>query len=103
MRYMARAHSRSLWEVAGRALLYESPMHPYEMQRVLRERHKDEILALKRGSLYHAINRLARDGLIAPVTTDREGRRPERTIYRLTAQGSTALLANLREMVAVPV
>ena len=33
-------------------------MHPYEMQRLIRERHKDDVLDLKRGSLYHAIDRL---------------------------------------------
>ena len=54
-------------------------MHPYQMQRLLRLRHKDEILVLKRGSLYHAIGRLMRAGLIAVKTTGREGKRPERT------------------------
>jgi DNA-binding PadR family transcriptional regulator len=77
-------------------------MHPYEMQRLLRERHKDELLTLKRGSLYHAINRLARAGLIEAVSTERDGRRPERTTYGLTAEGARALGDSLREMVAIP-
>jgi|SRR5690606_1290589 len=94
--------SRNHWEVAVLAFLRERPMHPYEMQRLLRERRKDELLALKRGSLYHAINRLARGGLIAAVETSREGGRPERTTYRLTAEGERELLATLRAMVAEP-
>jgi DNA-binding PadR family transcriptional regulator len=32
--------------------------------------------------------RLAHAGLIEPVETSREGRRPERTVYRITPQGS---------------
>jgi DNA-binding PadR family transcriptional regulator len=77
-------------------------MHPYEMQRLLRERHKDELLTLKKGSLYHAINRLARAGLIEAVSTEREGRRPERTTYGLTPEGAKELSEMLRAMVAIP-
>ena len=93
---------RSLWEIAVLALLREETMHPYEMQRLLQLRHKDELLALKRGSLYHAVNRLMREGLIEPVSTAREGRRPERTTYRITPAGEDDLLRSLRRMVAVP-
>ena len=77
-------------------------MHPYEMQRLLRDRHKDELLTLKKGSLYHAINRLVRGGLIEAVSTERAGRRPERTTYGLTSEGAKALTESLRAMVAVP-
>jgi DNA-binding PadR family transcriptional regulator len=91
-----------IWEIAVLALLREDPMHPYQMQRLLRMRHKDEILALKRGSLYHAIARLLKAELIAIETTGRHGRRPERTTYRLTAQGQQALIHSLRNMVSVP-
>src|SRR5262249_238717 len=59
-------------------------------------------LDLKRGSLYHAIERLERAGLIDPVETSREGRRPERTVYRLTEQGEREVLDWLREMLAMP-
>lgn len=55
-------------------------MHPYEMQRVMHQRYTDELLALKRGSLYHAINQLQRDGLIEPIETSRDARSPERTV-----------------------
>jgi DNA-binding PadR family transcriptional regulator len=105
MRYIERAKAPSPlthWEIAVLAFLREDRMHPYEMQRLLRERHKDELLALKRGSLYHAINRLVRDGLIEAVSTRREGRRPARTTYRLTAAGASALASSLRTMVAEP-
>jgi DNA-binding PadR family transcriptional regulator len=90
------------WEIAVLALLREAPMHPYQMQRLLRLRHKDEILALKRGSLYHAIGRLLRAGLIAIETTERDGNRPERTTYRVTPAGLDEFKATLRKIVATP-
>jgi DNA-binding PadR family transcriptional regulator len=83
-------------------MLRERSMHPYEMQRVIHQRHTDELLALKRGSLYHAINQLQRDGLIEPVETTREGRRPERTVYRLTPDGEDELVLWLRDLLSVP-
>jgi DNA-binding PadR family transcriptional regulator len=91
-----------LWEIAVLATLRETPMHPYQMQRLLRHRHKDEILALKRGSLYHAIGRLERAGLIEQVATSRDGRRPERTTYRLKAAGREEFLEALRKIVSTP-
>src|SRR5450631_2023257 len=91
-----------LWEIAILALLREQPMHPYQMQSLLRERHKDEILALKRGSLYHAINRLRRASLIEAVSSTRDGRRPERTTWRILPAGQQQLLNALREMISVP-
>jgi DNA-binding PadR family transcriptional regulator len=91
-----------IWEIAVLSLLREEPMHPYQMQRLLRRRHKDEILALKRGSLYHAIARLLKAELIAIEATGRNGRRPERTTYRLTEPGQEALVASLRAMISVP-
>jgi DNA-binding PadR family transcriptional regulator len=78
-------------------------MHPYELQRRIRDWHKDEFLDLKRGSLYHAIARLHKQGAIEPIQTTREGRRPERTVYRLTEAGERQMLAWLQEMLANPV
>jgi DNA-binding PadR family transcriptional regulator len=93
---------RNLWEVAVLALLREAPMHPYQMQRLLHDRHKDELLVLKRGSLYHAINRLVKEGLISAVSSERDGRRPERTTYRISPEGRRELTRVLRLMIAVP-
>lgn len=105
MNYMSeqsRIAELGIWEVAVLAQLREAPMHPYQMQRLLLMRHKAEILALKRGSLYHAIARLLKAGLIEVETTGRNGKRPERTIYRVTLAGQEGLFASLRRMVSVP-
>jgi DNA-binding PadR family transcriptional regulator len=91
-----------IWEVAVLALLSECAMHPYQMQMLLRERHKDEILALKKGSLYHAINRLVRGELIEVGATSRDGRRPERTTYRITPAGQDELFRVLKGIIATP-
>jgi len=83
------------------ALLSEEPCHPYQMQRVIRERHLDFARGKPRG-FYHAVNRLLGDGLIEPVETSREGRRPERTVYRVTERGLDELQAWLADLIAVP-
>jgi DNA-binding PadR family transcriptional regulator len=83
-------------------MLRERAMHPYEMQRVMHQRHTDELLALKRGSLYHAINQLQRDNLIEPIETSREGRRPERTVYQITPDGEDELGVWMRELLSMP-
>ena len=100
MKEIDRYHN--LWDLAVLCFLRESPMHPYEMQRLLLERHWDEVLVIKRGSLYHAIERLLDARLITAAGTSRDGRRPERTTYRITAEGEKELLRWLREMVSVP-
>jgi DNA-binding PadR family transcriptional regulator len=69
------------------ALLHEEPMHPYEMHQTLRIRHTDRVVKLKAGTLYHTVERLARQGLIASTETSRTGRRPERTVYAITDAG----------------
>lgn len=91
-----------LWELAVLALLRESPMHPYQMQKLLRDRHKDEFLVLKRGSLYHAIHRLERGALIEVVRTARQGKRPERTTYSITPAGKKELVRWLQQMISTP-
>src|SRR5579872_1383136 len=98
-----RVGARTLWSLAVLAMLRERSMHPYEMQRVMHQRHTDELLALKRGSLYHAINQLQREQLIEPIETSRDGRRPERTVYRITPDGEDELTLWMRELLSTPV
>src|SRR6266851_971487 len=71
-----RQHVRTLWSLAVLSLLRERDMHPYQLQR---------------------------DGLIESVETTRAGRWPERTVYRLTADGDEELLIWLRDLLSEPV
>src|ERR687886_476440 len=89
--------------LAVMALLYERPMHPYEMVSLMRERGKHESVRLRYSSLYSVVETLQREGLIVALETQREGRRPERTVYGLTEAGSEEFLDWLRELLREPV
>jgi DNA-binding PadR family transcriptional regulator len=82
--------------------LRDHPMHPYEIRQTMIERKHDEIIRMPGGSLYSTIDRLLADGHVAVVATEREGRRPERTVYDLTPEGEAALLVWLREALVTP-
>src|SRR6185369_4646230 len=82
--------------------LRERPMHPYEAHQQIRDRSIDYVIKVRAGSLYHAVERLHRLGLVEPVETAREGRRPERTVYAITEAGNDEYLANLRDLVRHP-
>ena len=82
--------------------LVERPMHPYEIGATLRERAKHESIRLNYGSLYGVVESLVRAGLVEPAQTEREGRRPERTIYRVTAPGRVEHADWLADLLATP-
>lgn len=79
-------------------------MHPYRMQQLIKQRHKADVINVRlRASLYQTIERLLRGGLIEVQETERAENRPERTIYRLTAEGDGTARQWLREMLAHPI
>lgn len=84
-------------------LLYERPMHPYEMAATLRERHKEESIKLRYGSLYTVMDSLAGQGFIVARGASREGNRPERTTYDITREGETEMRDWLRQILSAPV
>jgi DNA-binding PadR family transcriptional regulator len=83
-------------------LLNERPMHPYEMRTLMRERGHDRAFAIRESSVYDTVGRLAERGLIEPVEVNREGRRPERTVYAITEAGRDELLVWLWELTSEP-
>lgn len=86
------------WGIAILCLLRERPMHPYEMRRIMKIRHKDDRLDLKPGSLYNAVSWLTEKGFIEAVKTDRKGRRPQRTTYSILPAGQSRLADWIGEM-----
>ncbi|WP_063057749.1 PadR family transcriptional regulator [Nocardia sienata] len=84
-------------------LLAERPRHPYEMKTTLRERQVAEVVKLRGGSLYDAIGRLEKAGVVCRTGTARAGARPERTVYRITESGRELLDALLERFLAEPV
>jgi DNA-binding PadR family transcriptional regulator len=93
---------RTLLALAVLQLLGERPMHPYEMKQTMLERGQHRAIPLKQASIYDTVERLFKAGFIEPVVTNREGRRPERTIYRLTLSGADELDSWLRELLEEP-
>ncbi|MEV0679304.1 PadR family transcriptional regulator [Actinosynnema sp. NPDC050436] len=83
-------------------LLWERPMHPYEMASTLRERHQEGSVKLTYGSLYTVVDTLRSHGFLDAAPATREGNRPERTVYRLTDTGRAELHDWLRDLIAVP-
>ncbi|HEY6538504.1 MAG TPA: PadR family transcriptional regulator [Candidatus Dormibacteraeota bacterium] len=93
--------ARDLIPLAALGLLAERPLHTYEIQRELHQRHK-EFAEGKPRALYHAVDRLAAAGLIEVAETVREGHRPERVVYRATATGQEELRHWLADLLAQP-
>lgn len=99
---MARTSRSNPLALAVLICLYERPMHPYETATVLRQRNKHESVRLNYGSLYAVVDSLERRGLIEAQDTERAGRLPERTIYRLTDEGKVEVHDWMSELVSVP-
>lgn len=93
----------SLLALAVLAQLAEGPMHPYEIAATMRSRGKEHSIKLNYGSLYTVVDNLAKHGLIEAVEARREGRRPERTVYRLTKAGQAELDDWMTELLSAPV
>ncbi|MFI5929184.1 PadR family transcriptional regulator [Micromonospora sp. NPDC051543] len=92
----------NLLALAVLSALVQRPMHPYEMAGTLRAWGKDQDMEFKWGSFYTVIRNLDKHQLIAAVESVREGRRPERTVYRITDAGRAELVDWARELVGTP-
>jgi DNA-binding PadR family transcriptional regulator len=97
------SHPSNLLALAVLALLFERPMHPYEMGVILKQRHKEASIKLRYGSLYTVIELLLRRGFVVARETARDGRRPERTVYEISAAGRDELRAWMADLIADPV
>lgn len=90
----------NLLGLAVLGVLAQRPMHRYEIATTIREQGKDTDMAVKWGSLYTVVGALERSGFVEVVGTTREGARPERTVYRITAAGRTEMADWTRELLA---
>ncbi len=100
---MTPARPSNLLALAVLALLFERPMHPYEIAATLKQRRKEDSIKLRYGSLYTVIDLLLARGLISAKATARAGRRPERTVYELTTPGYDLLRDWMRDLLRDPV
>ncbi|MET8101575.1 PadR family transcriptional regulator [Streptomyces sp. NPDC005236] len=85
------------------ALLHYKPLHPYGIQRLVKDWGKEQVVNVRqRASLYRTIERLNGEGLIAVRETGRDQQYPERTVYEVTDAGRETARAWLEEMLAEP-
>jgi DNA-binding PadR family transcriptional regulator len=94
---------RSSLALAILGLLENGPLHPYGIQRLLKQWGKDQVVNVgQRTSLYRMIVRLEEAGLITAGATERDERYPERTVYHLTDEGRTICREWLAEILTTP-
>lgn len=70
-------------------LLMEENMHPYEIRVRMKDRFLDSQGRFKIGSLYYAVDQLAKQSYIEAVETIQSDTRPDKTVYRITDKGRT--------------
>ena len=83
-------------------LAASGPLHGHQIRHQAQSDRTEHWADVHVGSLYGALKRLANEGLVHEVRTERVGNRPERTIYEITEEGRRALAAvreeTLREL-----
>jgi DNA-binding PadR family transcriptional regulator len=99
---MKRRKVANMLGLAVLATLCERPAHPYEIATLLRGRGKEGDLKIKWGSFYTVVGNLEKHGFIEVVENVRDGARPERTVYRITAAGQAELEDWVAELLAEP-
>ncbi|HEY4027444.1 MAG TPA: PadR family transcriptional regulator [Candidatus Dormibacteraeota bacterium] len=77
-------------------LSQHGPMHGHQLKLTIQTIDIEAWSEVRAGSLYHALHQLAVEGLIEQAKTERPGRQPARTVYRITPAGEAELQA-LRE------
>jgi len=98
----AKRKVENLMALAVLGTVVQQPMHRYQIASLIRARGKDQDMDVKWGSLYTVVQNLAKHGFLEVVGTDRQGARPERTVYRITEAGRQELLDWTRELLSTP-
>ena len=75
-------------------LLAESgPMHGHQLRRQADSMHVESWGEVSPGALYRELHQLEAEGLIELLRSEQVGRRPPRTVYRVSDSGLAALRA----------
>ncbi|MGW5474614.1 helix-turn-helix transcriptional regulator [Streptomyces chartreusis] len=82
--------------------LWQKPMHPYEIAQTLRQQGKDASTKINYGSLYTVVQNLEKHGFVEVTEVQKQGNRPERTVYGLTDAGREEMTEWLSDLMAVP-
>ncbi|WP_344528168.1 PadR family transcriptional regulator [Streptomyces rectiviolaceus] len=88
--------------LAVMVVLTQKPMHPYEIAQTLRRQGKDATTKINYGSLYTVVQNLEKHGFVEVTDVERQGNRPERTLYGITDAGREEMTEWLSDLIAVP-
>ncbi len=78
-------------------LRIKQPTHGYEVRRELESWNAEQWANIAYGSIYYALNKMAKEGLVQTVERSRSGKGPARTVYAVTRQGEAEFQRLLRE------
>lgn len=78
-------------------VLNERDAHGYDIRNLAKEAHLDRWTDIGYGSIYHALRRLAEEGLVMEVGTEQTGNYPQKTVYRITERGRQVFRDLLRD------
>lgn len=100
---MPPAFRRSPLALAILGVLKAGALHPYGIQRRLRQWGKDQVVNIgQRSQLYKTIARLEAAGYVIAETTERDANYPERTKYAITEAGEAVAVEWIADMIAKP-
>lgn len=78
-------------------LRIKQPTHGYDIRRELETWSAERWANIAYGSIYHALKKMAKEGLLETVDTKSTGRGPSRTTYAVTDTGEKEFQRLLRE------
>jgi DNA-binding PadR family transcriptional regulator len=79
------------------------PLHGHQIRRIAEVTNVGEWGGVSVGALYRDLRAMQHDGLIETVRTEQVGRRPERTVYQITAEGRLELTMLREQAIKVAV
>lgn len=77
--------------------LQEGPMYGYKVKQRIEREAMAEWAGVSYGAIYYALNKLAQDGFVEKIGTERVGNRPSRDVYQITESGQEEFLRLLRQ------
>jgi len=84
-------------QLAILGFLREKDFYGYELKKVM-ERLMGHWSDIKFGSIYYALEKLTREGFVKPISEEKDGSNPARTIYRITDEGREAFVERLENV-----
>lgn len=72
-------------------LLYDQPLHPYQLKKVIKTNHWEKLVNLNDGTLYYGFDVLHKKHHIEIADIIEEEHRPTKKVYRITESGKEEL------------